>query len=74
MKQIRAWLIYRASDATLRVSVRPPRYLVNEAVWQVTLNVPEPWGAVGSRAEVSLPDSLPSEIKVTAIAVPRKVV
>lgn len=70
MKKVQAWLIYRASDGSLRVNSKRPRLAWDEITWSVSLNVPDPWGAIAGAIEITLPDSPPAEVKVTAIGEP----
>lgn len=67
---VKAWLIYRAGDGTLRVNKQRPRLAWDEIAWTVVLNVPAPWGALVGNIEITLPDGPPPEVTVTEIIAP----
>lgn len=65
-KTVKAYLIYRASDASLRV-VKGERKLTlawDEIAWRVQVEVPDPWGRLVGSILVELPDMGPPLVEV----------
>lgn len=64
-KQLKAHLIFRASDQSLRVVRKRPALAWDELSFEVTLNVPDPWGRLAGAVVIDLPESGPPIIEVT---------
>ena len=63
-RKITAYLIYRASDASLRVNVRRPDLAWDEVAFTVEVTVPNPWGRLAGSVLIELPESGPAIVEV----------
>lgn len=64
MKKKHAYLIYRASDQSLRCVTRRPDLAWDEIAFNVTINVPDPWGRLAGSVVIDLPEAGPPVIEV----------
>lgn len=64
MKTLKAYLIFRASDQDLRVTKRRMPLSWDEVAFEVTLNVPDPWGRLAGAVVIDLPETGPAVIEV----------
>lgn len=64
-KQLKAFLIYRASDQSLRVNMRRPSLAWDEVAFDVVVNVPDPWGRLAGSVVIDLPENGPAVVEVT---------
>lgn len=55
MKRLDAFLVYRASNQSLRVVTRRPSLAWDELAFKVTVNVPDPWGRLAGAILIDLP-------------------
>lgn len=63
-RKITAYLIYRASDASLRVVTRRPSLAWDEVAFAVEVTVPDPWGRLAGSVLIELPDNGPAVVEV----------
>lgn len=68
-KTLKAFLIFKARDQTLRVVTRRPSLFWDEIYFEVTLNVPQPWGRLAGATTIDLPDAGPAVIEIAPEAV-----
>lgn len=64
-RKMTAYLIYRASDASLRVVTRRPSLAWDEVAFAVEVTVPDPWGRLAGSVLIELPDNGPAVVEVT---------
>lgn len=64
MKQLKAFLIYRASDQTLRTVTRRPNLAWDEVAFDIVVNVPDPWGRLAGSVVIDLPENGPAVVEV----------
>jgi hypothetical protein len=60
----RAYLIYRASDDSMRINNKPPRLAWDEICFTVDVNIPDPWGRLAGAILIDLPEQGPAVIEV----------
>lgn len=60
----RAYLIFRASDESLRVVNKPPRLAWDEIAFTVDVTVPDPWGRLAGSVLIELPENGPAVVEV----------
>lgn len=60
----RAYLIYRASDDSLRVNNKAPRLAWDEIAFTVDVTIPDPWGRLAGAILIELPETGPAVIEV----------
>jgi len=60
----RAYLVYRASDDSLRVNNKPPRLAWDEIAFAVDVTIPDPWGRLAGSILIELPEQGPAVIEV----------
>lgn len=60
----RAYLVYRASDDSLRVNNKPPRLHWDEIAFTVDVTIPDPWGRLAGAILIELPETGPAVIEV----------
>lgn len=60
----KAYLIFRASDESLRVTKKTPRLAWDEIAFTIAVNVPDPWGRMAGAILVDLPENGPAVIEV----------
>ena len=53
--KLKTWLVFRASDASLRCVKRQPSLSWDEIAWVIDLNVPPPWGRLVGSITIDLP-------------------
>lgn len=63
-KQLKAYLVYRASDQSLRVITRSPRLAWDEVAFTIQVNVPDPWGRLAGAIVIDLPENGPAVVEV----------
>lgn len=63
-RQVTAFLIYRASDASLRVNRKRPELAWDEIAFTVKINVPDPWGRLAGAVVIDLPENGPAVVEV----------
>ena len=54
---LKAWLIFKASDQTLRINKSRPRLTWDEIAWSVELQIPQPWGRLAGAIKIDLPEA-----------------
>jgi hypothetical protein len=60
----RAYLIYRASDDSLRVVSKSPALAWDEIAFTVDVTIPDPWGRLAGAVLIELPEAGPAVIEV----------
>lgn len=60
----RVYLIYRASDDSLRVNNKTPRLCWDEIAFTVDVTIPDPWGRLAGSILIELPEQGPAVIEV----------
>jgi hypothetical protein len=68
MRTLNAFLIYRASDQSLRVVTKSPRLAWDEVAFTIQVRVPDPWGRLAGAIVVELPENGPAVVEVTTDA------
>jgi hypothetical protein len=64
-KTLRAYLIYRASDQSMRVVYKLSRGLAwDEVAFEVKVTVPDPWGRLAGSVLIELPENGPAVVEV----------
>ena len=63
-KKKRAYLVFRASDESLRINNKPPRLAWDEIAFTVDLTIPDPWGRLAGSVLIELPENGPAVIEV----------
>jgi len=63
-RKITAFLIYRASDASLRVVRKRPNLAWDEIAFTVDVTVPNPWGRLAGAVLIDLPENGPAVVEV----------
>lgn len=63
-RNLSAYLIYRASDQSLRVVNRSPRLAWDEVAFTLKINVPDPWGRLAGAIAIELPENGPAVVEV----------
>ena len=63
-RKMTAYLIYRASDASLRVVRKRPDLAWDELAFTVNVNVPDPWGRLAGAIVIDLPENGPAVVEV----------
>lgn len=63
-KVVKAFLIYRARDTSLRVVTRRPQLDWDEVAFSVEVSVPNPWGRLAGSVLIELPDDGPAIVEV----------
>lgn len=71
MKTLGAYLIYRASDQSLRTVTRRPSLAWDEIAFNITVKVPDPWGRLAGSVLIELPENGPAVIEVAQDPVSR---
>lgn len=69
-RTVKAFLIYRARDGALRVVSRRPHLDWDEVSFEVSVNVPDPWGRLAGAIVIDLPETGPAVIEVAPAEVP----
>lgn len=64
MRKVKAFLIYRASDQSLRVNRQRPNLAWDEIAFNVEVNIPDPWGRLAGAVVIDLPENGPATIEV----------
>lgn len=62
--KLTAYLIFRASDQSLRVAKRVPDLAWDEISWKVELAIPMPWGRLVGAIKIDLPEAAPPTVDV----------
>lgn len=70
MKMFDVWMVFRASDQSVRTVKRAPGLAWDEVAWRVRVRIPDPWGRTVGAFEVTLPEEPPAGVTVTAIEQP----
>lgn len=60
----RAFLVYRASDDSLRVNTKQPNLAWDEIAFTVNVTIPDPWGRLAGSILIELPETGPAVIEV----------
>lgn len=60
----RAYLIYRASDDSLRINNKQPRLAWDEIAFMVEVMIPDPWGRLAGAVLIELPEQGPAVVEV----------
>lgn len=68
--KLRMWLIFRASDQSLRTNRRRPDLAWDEIAWEVNVTVPMPWARMAGSIDIVLPDVTPDPPVVTNVLTP----
>lgn len=68
--KLKAWLIFRASNQTLRVVRRAPSLEWDEISWSIELSIPQPWGRLAGAIKIDLPESAPPTVDVQLALAP----
>lgn len=63
-RKLTAFLIYRASDASLRVVRKRPYLEWDEIAFTVDITIPDPWGRLAGAIAIDLPENGPAVIEV----------
>lgn len=63
-KKMKAFLIYRASDQSLRVNKTMPSLAWDELAFAVEVTVPDPWGRLAGAITIDLPENGPAIVEV----------
>lgn len=63
-RKVTAYLIYRASDASLRVVRKRPDLAWDEVAFTVEVVVPDPWGRLAGSVLIELPENGPAVVEV----------
>lgn len=67
-RKITAFLIYRASDGSLRINKglngRRPQLAWDEIAFTVEVNVPNPWGRLAGAVVIDLPENGPAVVEI----------
>lgn len=69
-KQLKATLVFRAADQSLRVVRRRPVLAWDELAFDLTINIPDPWGRLAGAIVIDLPENGPAVIEVALEAPP----
>lgn len=69
-RTVKAFLIYRARDGAMRVVTRKPNLDWDEVSFEVTVNVPDPWGRLAGAVVIDLPENGPAVVEVKQAEVP----
>ena len=69
-KKVKAFLIYRAADQSLRTVKKMPRLAWDEIAFNVEVNVPDPWGRLAGSVLIDLPENGPAVVEVKHTEVP----
>lgn len=64
VRKMTAYLVYRASDAGLRIVKQRPRLAWDEVAFTVEVNVPDPWGRLAGAIVIDLPENGPAVVEV----------
>jgi hypothetical protein len=64
VKTIKAFLVFRASDQSLRVVRRVQPLKWDEIQFSLTVNVPDPWGKLAGAVVIDLPEGGPAVVEV----------
>lgn len=68
-RTVKAFLIYSARSASLRVVSRRPQLRWDEVAFEVEVNVPDPWGRLAGSVVIELPENGPAVVEVTQDAI-----
>lgn len=60
----RAYLVYRASDDSLRINKWPPELAWDEIAFTIDVTIPDPWGRLAGSILIDLPEQGPAVIEV----------
>jgi len=63
-RQKKAYLVYRASDDSLRVRTTLGPLAWDEIAFKVDVNIPDPWGRLAGAIVIDLPEQGPAVIEV----------
>ena len=63
-RKVTAYLIYRASTASLRVVTRRPELAWDEIAFTLQVTVPDPWGRLAGSVVIDLPENGPAVVEV----------
>lgn len=63
-RKVKAFLVYRASDASLRVVKSQLRLCWDEVAFAVEVTVPDPWGRLAGSVLIDLPEIGPAVVEV----------
>lgn len=64
MKTIKAFLVFRAADQSLRIVRRRQPLAWDEVAFNLTVNVPDPWGKLAGAVVIDLPENGPAVVEV----------
>lgn len=64
-RKLTAFLIYRASDASLRVNRKRPDLAWDELAFTVDVIVPDPWGRLAGAVVIELPENGPAVVEIS---------
>lgn len=70
-RHLSAFLIYRASDQSLRVNVKRPTLAWDEVAFTITVKVPDPWGRLAGSVLIELPETGPAVVEVAHAETPK---
>lgn len=59
-----AFLIYRASDDSLRINNKRPSLAWDEIAFTVDVTIPDPWGRLAGSVLIELPENGPAVVEV----------
>ena len=63
-RTVKAFLVYRAADQSMRVVKNLPRLAWDEIAFTINVNVPEPWGRLAGAVVIDLPENGPVVVEV----------
>lgn len=66
VRKMEAFLIYRASDQSLRIAkgTNGLRLAWDEIAFKVEVNIPDPWGRLAGSVLIELPENGPAVVEV----------
>lgn len=68
-RTLKAFLVYRANDQSLRTVRKLPRLAWDEVAFNIEVTVPDPWGRLAGSILVELPETGPAVVEVVQPAV-----
>lgn len=63
-KTLKAFLIFRAADQSLRIVRTRPQVAWDEIYFEVSVSVPDPWGRLAGSVVIELPETGPAVVEV----------
>ena len=64
VRKMKAFLIYRANDSSLRVVRKMQTLAWDEVAFAIEVNIPDPWGRLAGSIVIDLPENGPAVIEV----------